>query len=307
MPYYIYRITSPSKKVYIGLTKNVKERWRLHKGKAHRSKRKRHPLLDAILCYGDSNFTVETLSVTDDIELAKKEEMKQILKHSATDRSKGYNISPGGDYDGIFGPKIFWEKMRSDPVAFAVYRKNLSKACKKRGPVNLAALLKYQRNLPAKERWKQAYRASRVAAKNSYPRRKGHTLTAEHILKMTDSLKLSWVDKPPSEKRRHAMAARNRTKELWAKRTDVEKEDLSKSISATLKKRYVSNQKFRAHNFKQIATARNSIDRSVQAPAASKGLKKFWADIKKDPERYKAYLQTRSATRRRQLNAKNDI
>lgn len=307
MSYFIYRITSPSKKVYIGLTKNIKERWRAHKGKAHRSKRKRHPLSDAILCYGDNNFQIKELSIFEDIKAAKKEEVKQIAQYNATDRSKGYNISPGGEYDGAFGSKIFWEKMYLDPKAFAAYRSRLSKACKKRGPTNLEALLKYQKALPAKERWKRAYRASRVSARNKSPRQKGGTLTTGHIAKMVAGGKQAWIDKPESEKRRHAISSRERAKNQWGKRTNTEKTEVSNKISSTLKEKYACNPDFKKKNLKQIKGARSYIDRKVQAPAASKGLKLFWAEIKKDPERYQAYLQARTETRRRRRHAKNDI
>ena len=38
------------------------------------------------------------------------------------------------------------------------------------------------------------------------------------------------------------------------------------------------------------------MDRKVQGAAASKGLKGFWAEIKKDPERYAAYMASRNKT-----------
>ena len=305
MPYHVYRVTSPSKKVYVGLSKNVKERWRQHKGKAHRSKRNQHPLSDAILCYGDSAFSIETLSSFDDIELAKKEEVRQIAEHDATDRLKGYNISPGGEYDGAFGSKVFWSKMHSDPVAFAAYRENLSAACKKRGGINIDALLAYNRNLSPKERWKRAYRASRISARTKYTRHKGYTLSKSHVSKMRGASRLVWELKPESKKRRHAIQSRKQTTKQWATRTKEEIEELSESISLTLKKRYAEDSLFKDKNTTQIKSARSYIDRSIQGPAASKGLKKFWTEIKKDPERYNAYIATRIATRR--ANAKNDV
>jgi len=285
----------------------VKERWRQHKGKAHLSNRNQHPFSDAILCYGDNAFSVETLSSFDDIESAKKEEVRQIAGHNATDRSKGYNISPGGEYDGAFGSKVFWSKMHSNPVAFAAYRENLSAACKKRGGTNVEALLAYNRDLSPKERWKRAYRASRIAARNASPRLKGYTLSKSHVSKMREASRLVWESKPESKKRRHAMHSRKQATEQWVVRTKDEKKELSESISCTLKKRYKEDPLFKSKNTVQIKTARSCIDRSVQAPAASKGLKKFWAELKKDPERYKAYIAARSATLKRRANAKNDI
>ena len=55
----------------------------------------------------------------------------------------------------------------------------------------------------------------------------------------------------------------------------------------------------------QLERARNAIDRSKQAPAASKGLKKFWEDLKKDPVRYKDYIERRKQTLKATNASKN--
>ena len=50
--------------------------------------------------------------------------------------------------------------------------------------------------------------------------------------------------------------------------------------------------------------ARSSIDRTVQGPAASKGLKNWWTELRKDPERYNAYIASRIETQRRNREMK---
>ena len=103
------------------------------------------------------------------------------------------------------------------------------------------------------------------------------------------------------------MQSRKQTTEQWATRTKDEKKEVLKSISRALKKRYAEDPLFKDKNTVQIKTARSCIDRSIQGPAASKGLKKFWTELKKDPERYKAYITARSDTLKRRANAKNDV
>jgi group I intron endonuclease len=91
--YTVYRHTSPSGKVYVGITaKNPKRRW--HGGAAY--KNNRH-FYSAIQKYGWDNFEHEILEEGLSYEDACRLEIELIHKHQSTNPEKGYNRSPGGD------------------------------------------------------------------------------------------------------------------------------------------------------------------------------------------------------------------
>jgi hypothetical protein len=45
-----------------------------------------------------------------------------------------------------------------------------------------------------------------------------------------------------------------------------------------------------------VSKARQNIDRSIQGPAASKGIKTFWENLRKDPSAYEAHINQRKQT-----------
>ncbi len=47
--------------------------------------------------------------------------------------------------------------------------------------------------------------------------------------------------------------------------------------------------------------ARASIDRKKQGAAASAGIKRFWEELRKDPDRYQEYIGRRTGTLKRKL------
>lgn len=89
--YYVYKHTSPSNKVYIGITINPKKRW----NKSH-YKYNEH-FNNAINKYRWNNFNHEILFSNLTIEEAKQKEIELIAYYDSTNPSKGYNISLGGD------------------------------------------------------------------------------------------------------------------------------------------------------------------------------------------------------------------
>lgn len=48
--------------------------------------------------------------------------------------------------------------------------------------------------------------------------------------------------------------------------------------------------------YKITEKARASIDRKKQGAAASKGVKAWWAELKGNPDAYKAYIEARTKT-----------
>lgn len=127
--YEIYRATSPSGKFYIGLTSmGVPERWRKH---ILRSEKKiNHPFYNAIRKYGHESFVLEVIDYATSVEKAKELEIKHIAD---SPEEKLYNLSPGGEHDGSFGSKLFWERLNADPEAREKYINILSEDQKSRG------------------------------------------------------------------------------------------------------------------------------------------------------------------------------
>lgn len=91
--YSVYMLISPSGKKYIGMTsKDVVRRWESGRGYAHNSY-----LTQAINKYDWTAF--QKVVVAENLSKATAEKLEQelILKFNTTDRTKGYNILPGGN------------------------------------------------------------------------------------------------------------------------------------------------------------------------------------------------------------------
>lgn len=90
----IYKITSPSEKVYIGQSKNILFRWNYHYKKYH-CKKQRH-LYNSLIKYGYDNHKFEILEVCE-IEYLDKAEIYYIERYNATNRDVGLNHRAGGN------------------------------------------------------------------------------------------------------------------------------------------------------------------------------------------------------------------
>lgn len=91
--YTVYKHTSPSGKVYIGITaRPVSRRW--HGGSAYRNNAHFYA---AIKKYGWDEFKHDILATGLDRETACRMEVELIAQYGSTDPAKGYNQSPGGD------------------------------------------------------------------------------------------------------------------------------------------------------------------------------------------------------------------
>lgn len=97
----IYRLTSPSNKIYLGQCKNFKDRIRQHN---YLSRNGHSPINRAIRKYGIENFDVDFLFVQETYNRKElnKVEKKLIKELNATDSKVGYNICKGGE--GRQGP-----------------------------------------------------------------------------------------------------------------------------------------------------------------------------------------------------------
>lgn len=97
---YIYKIQNQiDGAVYIGKTIDYMQRWRAHRAFAKREgERSKGPLYKAIKKYGIDNFSFSIIEECKDSELSEREKY-WISEYCATDRTRGYNISSGGNND----------------------------------------------------------------------------------------------------------------------------------------------------------------------------------------------------------------
>lgn len=95
--YVVYKHTSPSNKVYIGVTCQNPPEKRWANGKGYRDNKHFN---NAILKYGWRNFLHEILLVELTKEEAIEKETELIAKYNATNREYGYNIALGGNSVG---------------------------------------------------------------------------------------------------------------------------------------------------------------------------------------------------------------
>ena len=89
--YLVYKHTSPSGKVYIGITYKTIQ-GRKNDGYGHNA-----CFRTAIKKYGWDNFNHEVVADGLTLEEAHRLEQELIAETNSTDRNYGYNISPGGD------------------------------------------------------------------------------------------------------------------------------------------------------------------------------------------------------------------
>lgn len=96
MNYTVYKHTSPSGKVYIGITvQEVEKRWQKGRGYIHNEYFYR-----AITKYGWDNFKHEILFTNLTKEEAEQKEIDLIKLYNSTDKFYGYNIQHGGNSFG---------------------------------------------------------------------------------------------------------------------------------------------------------------------------------------------------------------
>ena len=93
--YCVYKHTSPSGKVYIGLTKHKNPKIRWNNGEGYKSQLK---FYNAINKYGWSNFKHEILYKELSMKEAYDKELELIKKYNSTDDNFGYNAALSRDH-----------------------------------------------------------------------------------------------------------------------------------------------------------------------------------------------------------------
>lgn len=283
MEYIIYLITAPTGAAYVGRTgTGLKRRWGAH---IKRAFTEQHPgaLYAAIREFGPDAFVVETLRTVEGKDAADEAETAEIRRLKEEWPGAVLNISDGGKTDGSFGGSVFWERIRQNPEALEAYSKKLSETQKDRGRACYEHLIEASKNW-RKENPKQAYKNARRALRCAAP----------GTLAPKDNTGPIRVSKKAAEKRT-SRRLREQTTKQWRKLSSEERHCISEKISLGLQRSY-QDADVKARNAEQLVSAREAIDRAVQGPAASKGLKAFWAELKKDPEAYAEYMARRNAS-----------
>lgn len=108
--YIVYKHTSPSNKIYIGITcQNIDRRWR--NGNGYKSQKY---FYRAIEKYGWDNFKHEILYENLEKEQAKILEMSLIYYYDSTNPSFGYNLTKGGEGHNGYSPSKETRKKLSE-------------------------------------------------------------------------------------------------------------------------------------------------------------------------------------------------
>ena len=285
--YRVYRIIGPDGRQYVGWTgATLQERWRNHVKRANNGEAKEHPFYNAIRKYGEDAFDIM------EIQKAKTRTEAQLIEEKViadTPETLLYNLSSGGVNDAAEGGRIFWERINANPKKKAEYLQKLSDTKKSRDWTDyemLARANREWRKANPKEAYRQSYRAIRIANKKMGLPPPSHEKTDSRPLKerLMHKFKLNDVKS-------------EYVTEIWANRSDEERTAIAQKIAA----KQAANMSAKTVDERReiTAKARAAINREKQGKAASRGLKNWWAELRKNPGEYAAYIQSRSDSRKK--------
>ena len=291
MMFSVYKITSPSQKSYIGITKKtIQHRWSNHIRRAFKEGYN-HPFANAIRKYGPDAFEVEELATYETEDEAKSAEIYFIDHFDTTNRDKGYNISKGGDYDAGTGGKVFWDRIRKDPEALAVYIANLKAGINASMPGRDYTALKEKRakwliDNPEKaeeaivrlregfDRWEKENPEEVTRLRNEAGRR-----LSQFFIENLDSIQPKVTTgiirsfQNPERRIKHAM----QVADTWASYTEEERRVRIEAAAEGCKKRYArmdAKEKLAADS--QLAEARKNIDHEKRKRNQKEGQTRYW-------------------------------
>ncbi|MDE1906812.1 MAG: GIY-YIG nuclease family protein [Rhodospirillales bacterium] len=255
MTYKVYRITSPSKKCYIGITSQpIAKRWAGHVRRALKENIN-HPFSNAIRKYGKESFTFKILETVETADEAKEAEIYYIFEFDSTNRDKGYNVSKGGDYDGQSGGKKFWEEIRKNPDIYELYIENLKEGIRLSIPNRDYSKVKEQ-----KAKWRE----------------ENPELFEEQIIKLRSGL-LEWQSKNPEVYARQKREAGISLSKYFVKHLA----EIQPKVTAGVKKYFENPQAIEAHSKRVAATwaSYSEEDRQGRIAAAAQGHKEHYAKM----------------------------
>lgn len=95
---YLYKIENKvNGKQYVGITNNIKRRWREHKNDLKNKKHCNIKLQNSWDKYGEENFVFKKINVFNNLEDMNKAEVDYIIKNNLLNDRFGYNIHEGGN------------------------------------------------------------------------------------------------------------------------------------------------------------------------------------------------------------------
>lgn len=155
--YTVYKLTSPSGKIYIGWTsRKLKKRLQDHMSEVRRGYQR--PIQKAFRKYPLEEWQQEVLLETTDYEQSLVVEIESIKRFNTTDSSIGYNISTGGEYgaSGVRRTEENKQKIREGK------KRSLWRSTPEHGAKISAAL----RGHPPSDKQKEATRKARAKTYN---------------------------------------------------------------------------------------------------------------------------------------------
>lgn len=171
--YIVYKHTTPSGKVYIGITsQSANERWRNGRGY-----KQNQPFWKAIQKYGWQNIKHEIVAENLDKYHAQEIEKDLILLHNSRDKRYGYNVCFGGE-DGWVGVKHTQEA-----------REKMSKAKKGKPSSRKGCHLSDETKLKLSVSHKGKYRGGRIMPHWDYDENGKRVFSEEHRRKISEKLK----------------------------------------------------------------------------------------------------------------------
>lgn len=226
----VYKLISPSGGIYVGLTSySIWIRWQNHVKRSKKSYN--HPLYNAIRKYGKESFWIISLASELTKQKAENLEIEFIAK---VPENLSYNLSKGGESDGAEGSRIFWQRIKQNPIEYKKYIAKLS-----------ASALGFSDNChEGFKRWRteNPKEAHRIARRNWRMHNRNHKKKPESERSLKE--KLLW-------KHRRDLATQRAVTKVWANRTEEQKEKVCENISKAhvnfwveLKKDPVKYQKF---------------------------------------------------------------
>ena len=271
----------------------IEERWKFHLLRASSGECPNHPFYNELRRCNPADCMLEVLYSGNNRKKTMAREQEEIAK---IPDELSLNLSPGGELDAKFGGYIFWERLNKDQDKRTAFLKKLSDTKVQNDWTDYAALsaasCKWQHDHP-REAYKIGYRSIRLAR-----RAKGYPP--------------GYVRKQDTRSRKERLMCKYRLNEIrrrntvntWAARSADEKEEICSKISISAKKRFAN---MSIDERRQVTEkARVSINRDNQGAAASVGLKRYWADLKADPERYEAYMSARTASLMKTIGEKKN-
>lgn len=182
--YCVYKHTSPSGKVYIGITKqNPQRRWQGGIGY------KQHPhFARAIEKYGWDNFSHEIVAVGLTEEEAKNKERELIRELNATDRDYGYNMTFGGEVGSKFTDEVKEKISKSLTEYFKdenARKANAERATGRKHSEETKRKMSETHKRIVTDEFRNAARQRRLGKK--FPNAKGHPQTEETKRKISES------------------------------------------------------------------------------------------------------------------------